>query len=144
MIGRGEFVEWAKVHGRFYGTSGKRLEEMMNKGIDVMLDIDVQGAGQIREHYKNGVYIFILPPSMNALRGRLDRRMCNSKEEIEKRLKRAVAEIKFYKNYDYVIINDIMEDAVDELKSVVQSEKLREKNIDPLWIKRNFFSSAGK
>jgi len=139
MIKKGEFIEWAKVHGHLYGTSWRRLEEMLNKGINVILDIDTQGARQIKKKRTDGIYIFILPPSMRILRERLNRRMCDSKEEIEKRLKRATDEIKDYKKYDYVIINNVFEDAIEELKSIIFSERLRTKNIDPLWIEKNFF-----
>lgn len=139
MVKKGEFVEWAKVHGHLYGTAKKRLEEMLNKGIDVILDIDTQGAAQIKKKYTDGIYIFILPPSMKILRERLKKRMCNSKEEIKKRLKRAVEEINDYKKYDYVIINDIFEDALEELRAVISSEKIRTKKIDPLWIEKKFF-----
>lgn len=139
MVKKGEFVEWAKVHGHLYGTAKKRLEEMLNKGIDVILDIDTQGAGQIKKKYTDGIYIFILPPSMKILRERLKKRMCNSKEEIKKRLKRAVEEINDYKKYDYVIINDVFEDALEELRAVISSEKIRTKKIDPLWIEKKFF-----
>ena len=139
MTDKGDFIEWAKVHGHLYGTSRKRLEEMLRKGISVILDIDTQGARQIRKKYDGGVYIFILPPSLEVLKERLNRRMSNSKQEIEERLMRAVEEIKDYKKYDYVIINDIFEDALEQLKSIVFLEKVRTKNIDPLWIKENFF-----
>lgn len=139
MTDKGDFIEWAKVHGHLYGTSRKRLEEMLRKGISVILDIDTQGARQIRKKYDGGVYIFILPPSLEVLKERLNRRMSNSKQEIEERLRRAVEEIKDYKKYDYVIINDIFEDALEQLKSIVFLEKVRTKNIDPLWIKENFF-----
>ncbi len=140
MAKRGEFIEWAKVHGHLYGTSKKRLKEMLNKGINVILDIDIQGARQIKKKYADGVYIFILPPSMKVLKERLKKRMCNSKEEMEKRLKRAVEEIKEYKRYDYVIINNIFEDAIEELRAIISSEKTRTKNIDPLWVEKKFFS----
>ncbi len=139
MTDKGDFIEWAKVHGHLYGTSRKRLEEMLRKGISVILDIDTQGARQIRKKYDGGVYIFILPPSLEVLKERLNRRMSNSKQEIEERLRRAVEEIKDYKKYDYVIINDIFEDALEQLKSIVLLEKVRIKNIDPLWIEEKFF-----
>jgi guanylate kinase len=138
MARRDEFIEWAEVHGNLYGTSRKRLEAMMDKGIDVILDIDTQGARQIRKKYKGGVYIFILPPSLKALKERLKKRMCNSKEEIQRRLKRAVAEMREYKKYDYVIINAVFDTALKDLKAIIFSEKLRTDNIDPLWIKKNF------
>lgn len=139
MVKKKKFVEWAKVHGHLYGTSRERLEKILNKGINVILDIDTQGAVQIRKIYPGGIYIFILPPSLKTLRERLTKRMSDSKEEIKKRLKQAVAEIKDYKKYDYVIINNIFECALDTLKSVVGMEKLRTENIDPRWIKKKFF-----
>jgi len=89
MIQKGEFVEWAEVHGNLYGTSRKRLEKIVNNGFDVILDIDTQGAEQIRKTYGSGVFIFILPPSMSELRDRLEKRMSNTKEDMERRLKRA-------------------------------------------------------
>lgn len=140
MVERDEFVEWAEVHGNLYGTSRKRLEAMLNKGIDVILDVDTQGARQTRKKYKGGIYIFILPPSLRALKERLKKRMCNSKEEIRRRLKRAVDEIREYKKYDYVIINAMFDTAIEEMKTIISSEKLRTDNIDPLWVKKNFLT----
>jgi len=139
MADKGEFIEWAEVHGNLYGTSGKRLKAMLDKGLDVILDVDTQGASQIRERYKGGVYIFILPPSMAELKQRLRKRMCNSREEIQRRLKRAVDEIKEYREYDYVIINRIFDTAIAEMKAIITSEKLHADNIDPSWVKKNFF-----
>jgi len=140
MERRDEFIEWAEVHGNLYGTSRKRLEAMLDKGIDVILDVDTQGARQIRKKYKDGIYIFILPPSLRALKERLKKRMCNSKEEIQRRLKRAVDEIREYKKYDYVIINRLFDTAIEEMKAIISSEKLRTDNIYPLWIKKNFLT----
>jgi guanylate kinase len=119
MANKDEFVEWAEVHGNLYGTSRKRLDAMLDKGIDVILDVDTQGARQIRKKYKDGIYIFILPPSRGALKKRLKKRMCNSKEEIQRRLKRAVDEIREYKKYDYVIINRVFDSAIEEMKAVI-------------------------
>lgn len=138
MASKDEFIEWAEVHSNLYGTSRKRLEAMLDKGIDVMLDVDTQGARQIRKKYKNGIYIFILPPSLRELKERLKKRMCNSKEEIQRRLKRAVDEISGYKKYDYVIINAVFDTAIEEMKAIISSEKLRTENIDTLWVKKNF------
>lgn len=140
MARRDEFIEWAEVHGNLYGTSRKRLEAMLDKGIDVILDVDTQGARQIRKKYKDGIYIFILPPSLRALKERLKKRMCNLKEEIQRRLKRTVYEIREYKKYDYVIINTVFDTAIEEIKAIISSEKLRTDNIDPLWVKKNFLT----
>src|SRR3989304_6301809 len=97
MAKAGEFAEWARVHGNLYGTSLKRLEEMLSGGIDVILDIDVQGAAKIKKAFKEGVYIFILPPSIGVLRERLVGRKSNSEEDIKLRMKEAKKEIIQYK-----------------------------------------------
>ncbi|MDI6889567.1 MAG: guanylate kinase [Thermodesulfovibrionales bacterium] len=138
MIDKGEFVEWAEIHGELYGTSKKRLEEIMDSGFDVILDIDTQGAMQLKEKYKGGVYIFVLTPSMEVLKERLRKRMANSKEEIEKRLKGAVEEIKKYREYDYVIVNNVFEDAFKELEAIIISHRVSTKRVDLGWIEKNF------
>jgi guanylate kinase len=135
LIADGEFLEWAKVHGNLYGTLRRRLEELRNEGNDAILDIDVQGARQLRAADGNGVYIFILPPSLSVLRARLDSRMSNSTEEIELRMKRAREEIMEYKNYDYVIVNDVFDEALAELKTIVIAERLRADRVDPEWLR---------
>jgi guanylate kinase len=139
MIDRGEFAEWAEIHGKLYGTSKKRLEETMDSGIDVILDIDVQGAEQLKKKYQGGVYIFVLPPSLEVLEKRLQKRMVNSKEEIEKRLKVAAKEIKRYREYDYVIVNNILEDALKELSAIIISKRVSTERVDPQLIEMNFF-----
>lgn len=138
MADKGEFIEWAEVHGALYGTSRKRLEELLDSGSDVILDIDTQGAMQIKERYKEGIYIFILPPSLETLKERLKNRMTDSKEEIGKRLGRAIAEIKTFDKYDYVIINDLFEDALMEFEAVVISQRVSINKINPLWIEESF------
>ncbi len=142
MIKAGKFAKWANVHGHLYGTSKERLENMLEKGIDVLLDIDTKGARQLRKKYPKAVYMFILPPSLNVLRQRLNKRKSDAKSEIEKRLKRAAAEIKDYKNYDYVIINDIFTDALKRLQTVVLQEKMKTQNIDAKWINKVFLKKG--
>lgn len=139
MIDRAEFAEWAEIHGKLYGTSKKRLEETMDSGIDAILDIDVQGAEQLKKKYQGGVYIFVLPPSLEVLGKRLQKRMVNSKEEIEKRLKVAAKEIKRYREYDYVIVNNILEDALKELSAIIISKRVSTERVDPQLIEMNFF-----
>ncbi len=139
MIDRAEFAEWAEIHGKLYGTSKKRLEGTMDSGIDAILDIDVQGAEQLKKKYQGGVYIFVLPPSLGALGERLQKRMVNSKEEIEKRLKVAAKEIKRYREYDYVIVNNILEDALKELSAIIISKRVSTERVDPQLIEMNFF-----
>lgn len=136
MIERGDFAEWARVHGNFYGTAGKRLADMMHEGVDVILDIDTQGAKQMRKNYKGGAYIFILPPSMDILMKRLKTRMSDSADDINMRIKTATKEIKEYKNYDYVIVNDKLDKALSELKSVIISDRIRAGRLDQEWVKK--------
>ncbi|MCL4537156.1 MAG: guanylate kinase [Nitrospirae bacterium] len=142
MIADGEFVEWAQVHGNFYGTSKKRIEDMINGGFDVILDIDVQGGRQIREHFSanniNNILIFVLPPSMDTLKKRLKGRMSDSDEVIKKRLKNATEEIREYKNYDYVIINDVFEDALKEMVAIIIAERARTLKIEEGWVEETF------
>jgi len=138
MVHKREFAEWAEIHGEFYGTSKRRLKEIVDSGVDAILDIDVQGAIQLKKKFKGGIYIFILPPSLEVLRERLEKRMVNAKEEIEKRLEVAVEEVKRYREYDYVIVNSVLEDAFMELESTIIASRARTKRVNPEWIKENF------
>lgn len=144
MIEKGEFAEWAEVHGAFYGTSRKRLEALVDSGKDVMLDIDTQGALQIKRNYREGVYIFVLPPSLDVLKTRLKNRMTDSRDDIDRRLRAALSEIKTYEQYDYVIINDSFEDALKELASILIAQRARVQKINPLWIQESFFNEEDK
>jgi guanylate kinase len=138
MVEKGEFVEWAEVHGELYGTSRDRIETLMDSGKDVILDIDTQGALQIKEHYREGIYIFVLPPSFGILKTRLEKRETDSRNEINKRLLTALSEIKTYAQYDYVIINDIFENALKELESIIIAQRASVNKINPLWIQKSF------
>jgi guanylate kinase len=135
MIERGEFAEWAEVHGNFYGTPIKELNELRNQN-DIILDIDTQGAMQMKRRYGEGVYIFILPPSLEALEERIRKRMANSELEIKNRLKRAREEMAGYKEYEYVIINNDFSEARSELESIILSERCRRERIDSGWVER--------
>jgi len=130
MIRRGEFAEWAMVHGNLYGTSVNRLKKLSKEGYDIILDIDVQGAIQVKNNYRNAVYIFILPPSMEILKQRLKNRKTESEEAITLRLERAKDEISGYKEYDYVIINEKLERAYRDLESIIISTRLKTENMD--------------
>ncbi len=138
MIDNGEFAEWANVHGNYYGTSRKALDDIIEKGQDVILDIDVQGAQQIKRNYKYGIYIFILPPSLDTIRKRLEKRGQNSPEEIALRLRRAVEEIREYKNYDYVIVNDVFDEALTALRSIIVAEGKRVHRLDHTLVEKTF------
>jgi guanylate kinase len=115
----GYWTEWANVHGNYYGTSRDFLDNYLSKGRDILLDIDVQGTHQILEHYPNSVTIFIMPPSLEALRVRLEFRATDSVEVIEKRLKDAGKEMEQRYIYRHVIVNDNLDEAVDRLISIV-------------------------
>lgn len=125
MVAAGEFAEWAEVHGNLYGTALKTLDGYRTEGVDVVLDIDCQGARQLKERYTGGVFIFILPPSFNELRRRLDFRNSDSAEVIARRVENAAAEIREARWYDYIIVNDVFTKAVEELKSVIVAERCR-------------------
>jgi guanylate kinase len=138
MISEGEFIEWAEVHGNFYGTSKKRVEDIINSGFDVLLDIDVQGAKKIKDYYPQSVLIFVLPPSIEALRERLLGRRTESEDVMSKRLRNAINEIKEFVNYDYVIINNVLDEAVKDLLSIIKAERLKIVNVDKDWIIETF------
>ena len=135
MIAGGKFAEWAMVHGNLYGTSVDRLKKLSKEGLDILLDIDVQGAKQVKNSYKNAVYIFILPPSMEILKRRLMKRKTEPKKALTLRLEKAKDEILSYKEYDYVIINDKINNAYREFESIILSSRLRTGKIDPKSIK---------
>ena len=125
MVQAGSFVEWAHVHGKRYGTSRKAIEERMAQGGDVVLEIDWQGALQIRQLFSNAVLIFILPPSWEELRSRLERRGEDSADIIELRLRNASEEMAHARAFDFVIINELFERALFDLKTVVHSQRLK-------------------
>ncbi|WP_042429489.1 guanylate kinase [Comamonas granuli] len=125
MVAGGAFVEWAHVHGRRYGTSKKAIEERIAQGSDVILEIDYQGALQVRRAFANAVLIFILPPSWEELRSRLERRGEDSAEVIEMRLVNAAEEMAQVHQFDFVIINELFERALFDLKAIVHAQRLR-------------------
>jgi guanylate kinase len=129
MVAAGEFAEWAEVHGNCYGTSLRTLDESRVAGIDLLLDIDCQGARQLKERYDGGVYIFILPPNYQELRRRLETRNTDHAEVIERRLQGAAAEIRESRWYDYIIVNAQFSRAVEELKSVLIAEQCRTRRV---------------
>jgi guanylate kinase len=125
MVLADAFVEWAVVHGHRYGTSKKAIEERTAQGADVILEIDFQGALQIKRIFGNAVLIFILPPSWEELRSRLERRGEDSAEVIDMRLKNAAEEIAQVREFDFVIINELFDRALFDLKAVVHAQRLK-------------------
>jgi guanylate kinase len=125
MIADDAFVEWAHVHGARYGTSKKAIEERIAQGSDVILEIDFQGAMQIKRIFANSVLIFILPPSWDELRSRLERRGEDTPETIELRLQNAAVEMQQAREFDFVIINELFERALFDLKAIVHAQRLK-------------------
>jgi guanylate kinase len=126
MIGRGEFLEWANVYGHLYGTSHSQVERERAAGHDIILEIDVQGAASIRAAIDDAVSIFILPPSFELLRQRLVTRGTDSAADLEKRLRGAPAEVKQHKDFQYVILNDDINRASQQLAAVISAERARQ------------------
>jgi guanylate kinase len=125
LIQSGDLLEWAVVYGNFYGTSKRRIDEILERGTDVLLDIDVQGAQSIREKRPESISIFILPPSFQVLRERIESRKLDKQYVIEQRLKIACEEITHYKNYDYLIINEGLGDSINELTAIILGSRCR-------------------
>ncbi len=125
MVQADAFVEWAHVHKNRYGTSRKAIEERIAQGADVILEIDFQGAIQIKSIFSNAISIFILPPSWEALRARLERRGEDSPEIIELRLENAAIEVAQVHQFDFVIINELFDRALFDLKAIVHSQRLK-------------------
>ncbi len=125
MVHAGAFLEWANVHNYRYGTSKKAIEERMAQGADVILEIDFQGAIQIKQVFANAITIFILPPSWEELRSRLERRGEDSPEVIDLRLKNAAIEVAQVGQFDFVIINELFDRALFDLKAIVHSQRLK-------------------
>ncbi len=125
MINRNEFLEHAKVFGHYYGTSRAKVVEQLEQGIDVVLEIDWQGARQICESFKNTVSIFILPPSRETLLQRLHSRRQDSNDVIQQRMALAHEELSHYHEYDYLIFNDNFDYALSDLNAIVHARKLR-------------------
>jgi guanylate kinase len=125
MRDRDEFAEWAEVHGHRYGTPAKALESALGRGLDVILDIDTHGARQLRQRYPEAVSIFVMAPSMKELEARLRERKSDAAVEIVRRLNRAREEISAWRQYDYLIINRDVKEAVDQLATVIQAERWR-------------------
>lgn len=138
LVERNEFAEWAQVYGQRYGTPRAPLIELMDEGIDVLLEIDVQGARQIKKTFEDAVYVYIFPPSVDALRLRLEQRAGDSTEEIQRRLQKVREEMWSYREYDYIVKNDDMTKAIKELEAIVLSERIKTKRVDVQWLEENF------
>ncbi len=130
MLGAGELAEWATVHGNLYGTRARALEDALAAGRDVLLDIDTQGAAQLRARYPDAVLIFIVAPSVKELEQRLRERRSDANVEIERRLVRAREEIALWRRYDYLIVNRDVKEAMEQLESIIMAERCRVARLD--------------
>ena len=138
MIERHEFVEWARVYGHLYGTPRKSLAEKIDQGIDVLLEIDIQGALQVKKKFEDAVSIFILPPSMAALRDRLQTRASDTTDEIQRRMQKVKEEVWSYREYAYIVRNDDLACSLRDLESIFLAERLKTKRLDMTWLETNF------
>lgn len=132
MSGRGEFLESAEVHGYLYATHRAAVEELLAQGLDVILDIDVQGAEQVRQRVAEAITVFILPPSREILEARLRSRNLNEPADLERRLRNAAIEVRLYEKFDYVIVNDDIDRALASLEAIITGERcrlLRQRNL---------------
>ncbi len=125
MAARGDFAEWAEVHGHLYGTARAVLEGYFAAGQDAILDIDTRGAAILRASYPAGVFVFIVPPSWDVLERRLRERHSDAEADIQRRLARAREEIRHYAEYQYIIVNDDFARAAEELKAIIVAERRR-------------------
>ncbi len=124
------FLEYALVHGNYYGTPKKSVLDSLDKGLDVILELDIQGALKIKENYPDGIFIFIMPPSMRELKNRLVKRGTETKEKIIERFKNAYKEINELSKYNYVVINDEVDKAVEKVRAIMLAERCRVDRIE--------------
>jgi len=125
MIARGAFLEWARVYGHYYGTPRAPVEAALQEGKDVLLEIDTQGALQVKNKYPAAILVFLLPPSLHELQARITRRGTDTQEAIRARLEAASAELAHICAYDYAVVNDEVEEAVRKIQAIMVAEKCR-------------------
>ncbi len=141
LIEKGEFLEWAEVHGHLYGTSKSFVESRINKGINMLLDVDVKGALNIKKILKDGVFIFVAPPSFKELKERLIKRHTEDPNNLEKRIEDAKFELSQISKFDYLIVNTDISASVKQLESIIISEQLRVSRWAEFIGKYNFYKS---
>ncbi len=130
MIKAGQFIEWAMVHNNYYGTPRPAFESRLKKGRDVILTIDPQGAVSIRKIYPKGVFIFVVPPTWQTLLKRLKRRGTDDQNSLKVRIKNAKKELRMVSHYDYVVINDLLPRAVDDIAAILRAERSKRSRMD--------------
>lgn len=124
-VNQNGFIEYANVHGNYYGTPKLNVEKMLNEGKDVILEIDIQGALQVKENFEEGVFIFILPPSMEELKRRIIKRGSETEESLMTRFKNAYKEINYVSKYNYAVVNDSLDLAVSKVEAIINAERCR-------------------
>lgn len=125
MIARDELLEYAEVYGNYYGTPREYVMEQLKSGKDVLLEIDIQGALQVKKRFPEGVFVFIVPPSLDELSARIYKRGTDSEDVIKRRLASAASELTYAAEYDYIIVNDIAEKAADKVLTIMEAERYR-------------------
>ena len=134
-INNDEFLEYAVVHhNQYYGTPKSNIEEDLNEGKNVILEIDIQGALKVKERVKEAIFIFIMPPSMKVLKERLIKRNTETKDKVFERFQTAYKEINDYKKYNYIVVNDEIDKAVNKVKSIIIAEKCRVDRIEDIYL----------
>ncbi|MEW6172168.1 MAG: guanylate kinase [Bacillota bacterium] len=133
LLTRGQLLEWARVYDFYYGTPKKAVTEAQTAGRDVLLEIDVQGGLKVKENCPESILIFVLPPSLDELSRRLAYRNTENKDQVSVRLRWAEKELHCYKQYDYAIVNDRVENAVSKIQAIIAAEKCRPRYLEDLW-----------
>ena len=125
MIAQGELLEYAEVYGNYYGTPRRYVMDLLQSGYDVLLEIDIQGALQIKKRFPEGVFVFIVPPSLDELSARIYKRGTDSEDVIKRRMASAASELTYAAEYDYIIVNDIAEKAANKVLTIMEAERYR-------------------
>ena len=125
MVKEGKMLEYANVHGNYYGTPKDFVLDSIANGEVVILEIDVQGALQVKKNYPDAAFVFLLPPDFDELRNRIVSRATEDEETINLRMKNAKAEVEFINEYDYAVVNEVVEDTVEKIKAIIQAERLK-------------------
>ncbi|GJL50111.1 MAG: guanylate kinase [Nitrospirales bacterium] len=137
MIEQDAFLEWAEVYENFYGTPRQELVTRIDQGIDVILDVDVQGARNVMKNMPDAVSVFLLPPSLEVLKARLESRGTDKSDVVDRRFQKAQAEMAHYVEYDYTIRNGCLDQAIKEFESIIVAEHVRTKRLDHAWMSRH-------
>jgi len=143
-IAKNDLLEWAEVHGHLYGTSREAITNQTEQGIDVIIDVDPQGALTLKKKWSDGVYIYILPPSFDTLRQRLMARQTDTEDEISRRLQKAREEIWNYRQYYYLIVNEDYKEALTALTAIIVAERIKTKRTNLAWIEETFIKQLTK